>query len=129
MMDHNRLVIPIKDVTSSCEDVCRIHEPIPFDEEHIERMSDKFSGISNTTRLKIILLAMKYGEIATCEVEKALNLSQSKVSYHLLNLLHAGILQRRTYGPWSFYSLKDKAEISEMFKLVGEEEPEVLVRL
>ncbi len=120
-------VIPVKNITDSCEEVCRIHETIPFDEEHLEKMSDKFSAISNPTRLKIILLAMEYGEITTCEVENALDLNQSKVSYHLQNLLHAGILERRTYGPWSFYSLKDKSEILKMFRLVGEDELDVKI--
>ncbi len=113
------LSLPIKDVTTSCEAVCRINEQVPFDEEQLGRMSKQFSAISNVTRLKIILLATEYGEITTCELEKALRLSQSKVSYHLQNLLDAGILQRRTYGPWSFYSVKDSSETSEIFQLIG----------
>lgn len=118
-MKQKDVVLHIKSATNSCEEVCRIHDHLPFDEERIERMADKLGAISNSTRLKIILIAMKYDEITTCELENALSLNQSKVSYHLLNLLNADIVERRTYGPWSFYRLKDKAEISKMLNLIG----------
>jgi DNA-binding transcriptional ArsR family regulator len=65
---------------------------------------------------------MKYDEITTCELENALNINQSKVSYHLLNLLDSDIVERRTYGPWSFYRLKDKVGIFEMFRVIGLDE-------
>ncbi len=121
-MKQKDIVLQIKSATNSCEEVCRIKEQIPFDEDQLERMADKLGAISNPTRLKIILIAMKYGEVTTCELENALVLNQSKVSYHLLNLLNAGVMERRTYGPWSFYRLKDKAEISKMLHVIGMEE-------
>ncbi len=124
-MKQKNVFLEVKSVTTSCEEVCRIHEHIPFNEESIDRIADKLGAISNPTRLKIILLAMKYGEITTCELEKALSLSQSKVSYHLLNLLNADIVDRRTYGPWSFYRVKDKAEISNMFRVIGTDKGEL----
>ncbi len=118
-MKQKDMTLLVRNVTSSCEEVCRIHDRIPFDIEHIEKMADKLGAISNPTRLKIILLTMKFGEITTCEIENALNLNQSKVSYHLINLLNAGIVERRTYGPWSFYKLRDEAELTKMFNVIG----------
>ncbi len=118
-MKQENVVLEVKNVTNSCEEVCRIHDQVPFDDEQIVKMADKLGAVSSPTRLKIIFLAMKYGEITTCEIENALNLTQSKVSYHVLNLLKADIVERRTYGPWSFYKLKDKVKMTNMFRVIG----------
>lgn len=121
-MSPKDVALRIENITNSCEEVCRIHEQIPFDEERIGKLAKKLRAISHPTRLKIIFLAMKYDEITTCELENALNINQSKVSYHLLNLLDSDIVERRTYGPWSFYRLKDKVGIFEMFRVIGLDE-------
>lgn len=64
----------------------------------------RFHLLSDPIRLKIMLL-LRNGEMCVGELAETLGLSQPKVSYHL-KLMHAeNLLQRRTEGTWSYYSL------------------------
>ncbi|MFQ5887112.1 MAG: ArsR/SmtB family transcription factor [Candidatus Hydrothermarchaeales archaeon] len=78
---------------------------VTFDEEKISAISEKTSSLANPIRLKIVNLLMDYDELCVSEMEKALGLEQSKVSYHLASLVEGGVIKRRESGPWSFYSI------------------------
>jgi ArsR family transcriptional regulator len=43
--------------------------------------------------------------ICVCEFERAFDMGQSKVSYHLRKLKDAGLVREERRGRWSFYSL------------------------
>ena len=52
------------------------------------------------------------GELCVCDVEGALEISQSKSSRHLRTLLHAGLVTNRRQGTWMHYQIpKDKDQI------------------
>ena len=61
-------------------------------------------ALGDETRLRILKLLLKR-ELCVCELEAALNLSQSKVSRHLTVLRSVGLVQDRREGQWIFYSL------------------------
>lgn len=45
------------------------------------------------------------GEMCVGDIQKALDLKQSKVSYHLKELKNAGLLYERKQGKWNYYSI------------------------
>ena len=61
--------------------------------------------LSDQTRLRILMLVRREGELCVCELTHALELSQPKISRHLAVLREAGIVQSRREGLWVYYSL------------------------
>ncbi len=74
-----------------------------------------FKALSDETRLRIINLISER-ECCVCEIEQALQISQSKASRGLTTLCDAGFLTMRRDGLWSLYSLDENLEdhLSEM---------------
>lgn len=47
--------------------------------------------------------------ICVCEFERAFDLAQSKVSYHMKKLKDAGLVEERKRGRWNYYSVNRKS--------------------
>jgi ArsR family transcriptional regulator len=67
-----------------------------------------FRALADRHRLKVVnMLAQAEGEaICVCDFQDALALKQPTVSYHLKQLVDAGVLQREQRGRYAFYSLE-----------------------
>jgi ArsR family transcriptional regulator len=65
--------------------------------------ADIFKALSDETRLLMMALLLRQGELCVCDIEQALELSQSKASRHLRYLLHAGLVSDRRVGVWVHY--------------------------
>ncbi len=70
--------------------------------------TDLFKQLSDTTRLRCLMLLMAEGELCVCELTHALGLSQPKISRHLAHLRQAGLVQDRRVGQWIHYRLHDQ---------------------
>ncbi len=92
-----------------CRPDLKITKQVSFDNGSIEKISKKTGSLANPIRLKILKLLKEYDELCVCEIETALDLKQSKVSYHLATLIDGGVIKRRDAGSWSFYSLNSNA--------------------
>lgn len=66
---------------------------------------DVFKALADDTRTRIALLLAREGELCVCELTAALDLSQPKISRHLAQLRHAGLLSDRRQGQWVYYRL------------------------
>jgi len=87
------------------------------DDGEVKKISKKFLALSSPTRLKMVHLLRKHRKLCVCEIESAMKMQQSKVSYHLRILVNAGILKREVHAPWSYYSLNGSdAEIRKFFE-------------
>jgi len=64
-----------------------------------------FQALSDTTRLRSLLLLAREGELCVCELTHALDIIQPKVSRHLALLRDAGIVSDRRQGQWIYYRL------------------------
>lgn len=62
-----------------------------------------FKMLSDTTRLRCLMLMQAEGELCVCELTHTLNLSQPKISRHLAHLREAGVLVARRNGTWMYY--------------------------
>lgn len=70
-------------------------------------LANKFKALSEDVRLQILALIVRHGELCVCEVERSLEISQSKASRHLRYLLNAGLVQHQRDGLWVYYRLAD----------------------
>lgn len=63
-----------------------------------------FHALSDPLRLQIIEL-LRSQELCVCELCDKLDVSQSKLSFHLKNLKKANLVRARQEGRWIYYSL------------------------
>ena len=85
-------------------------EPVLTDEEagELERV---FKALADRHRVKILNRLLQAGgeAVCVCEFEELLPLKQPTVSYHLKQLLDAGIVEREKRGSFAYFSLADGA--------------------
>ncbi|HEX2086727.1 MAG TPA: metalloregulator ArsR/SmtB family transcription factor [Solirubrobacteraceae bacterium] len=85
-------------------------EPKLTDEEarELERV---FKALADRHRVRILnrLLSAGGEAVCVCDFEELLGLGQSTVSYHLKQLLEAGIVEREKRGSYAYFSLADGA--------------------
>src|SRR3954453_21718772 len=64
-------------------------------------------ALADRHRLRIVNLLLRTGgePVCVCEVRPLLGLSQGTVSYHLKQLVEAGVIKRRRRGTYSYFSL------------------------
>ncbi|MDX2099424.1 MAG: metalloregulator ArsR/SmtB family transcription factor [Leptolyngbyaceae cyanobacterium bins.59] len=63
-----------------------------------------FHALSDPLRLKTIEL-LRDQELCVCDLCEALEVTQSKLSFHLKALKEAGLVRTRQEGRWIYYSL------------------------
>jgi ArsR family transcriptional regulator len=63
-----------------------------------------FQALSDSLRIQVLEL-LRYQELCVCELCEKLNVSQSKLSFHLKNLKEANLVNSRQEGRWIYYSL------------------------
>ncbi|MEM9926777.1 MAG: metalloregulator ArsR/SmtB family transcription factor [Cyanobacteria bacterium P01_D01_bin.50] len=63
-----------------------------------------FHALSEPLRVKVLQL-LRNREICVCDLCDALNVNQSKLSFHLKNLKEANLVYARQEGRWIYYSL------------------------
>ena len=68
--------------------------------------NELFKVLSDVTRLRIVYLLRRHGELCVCELTEALQIIQPKISRHLAILRNSGLLKVRREGQWMFYSFE-----------------------
>jgi ArsR family transcriptional regulator, arsenate/arsenite/antimonite-responsive transcriptional repressor len=63
-----------------------------------------FHALSDPLRVQVIEL-LRSQELCVCDLCEVLNVSQSKLSFHLKTLRTAGLVQSRQEGRWIYYRL------------------------
>jgi len=89
---------------SCCSPLVR---PLLADEDAAE-LERLFQALADRHRLKVVnMLAQADGQaICVCDFQDTLGLKQPTVSYHLKQLVDAGVLAREQRGRFAFYSLR-----------------------
>ncbi len=86
-----------------------------------ENTATWFHALSDETRLEIVSMLIG-GERCVCELMDALDVAQSRLSFHLRVLKEAGIVSDRKDGRWVHYSL-NRGRIEEMEALLHAMKP------
>ncbi len=63
-----------------------------------------FHALSDPLRIQVLELLQQH-ELCVCDLCDALNVSQSKLSFHLKKLKEAELVRSRQDGRWIYYSL------------------------
>ena len=76
-------------------------------EEEAGQLEKVFKALADRHRVKILNRLISAGgeAVCVCDFETMLDLKQSTVSYHLKQLLDAGIVSREKRGSYAHYSL------------------------
>jgi ArsR family transcriptional regulator, arsenate/arsenite/antimonite-responsive transcriptional repressor len=82
-----------------------------------EQYELKFKAIADQKRLQIMNILTEKGEISVGDLAHLVDMTQSKLSYHLKVLLDAKIITKETKGTWSYYQLNQ----NEINHLLSEE--------
>lgn len=77
------------------------------DTENITRMAGIFQALQSDTRLKILFL-LKQKEMCVCELEQALDVTQSAVSHSLRTLRQLDLVRVRKEGKFTVYYIADQ---------------------
>jgi ArsR family transcriptional regulator len=83
----------------------------PLDDDEAAQLELLFKALADRHRVKILncLVAAGGGAVCVCDFEELLGLKQPTVSYHLKQLLTAGIIRREKRGSFAHYSLEPGA--------------------
>ena len=83
-------------------------------------------SIADRHRLKIVNMLVRAdgAAVCVCELTAALAVPQQNVSYHLKQLVDAGVIDRERRGRYSYYSLVDGV-LDHIAALVSERPPAV----
>lgn len=65
----------------------------------------KFKALADEKRLHLLSILCREGPSCVCDLTEALNLPQSKLSYHIKILLDAEIILKEKRGTWNYYSI------------------------
>lgn len=82
------------------------HERMKLREEMFDPLADRFRGLGEPARLRI-LNALRHGETAVGELAEATGLNQANLSKHLQLLHRLGFVRRRKQGLFVYYGLAD----------------------
>ncbi|TSB46058.1 ArsR/SmtB family transcription factor [Alkalicoccobacillus porphyridii] len=77
----------------------------------------QFKALADKKRLQLLHLLSTRGQTCVCDLVEEMNMTQSKLSYHLKILMNAELLNKETKGTWSYYSVNE----SVMDKLLSEQ--------
>ncbi len=62
-----------------------------------------FHALSDPTRIRCLALLHAHGDLCVCDLTRALDQSQPKISRHLALLRDVGVVQARREGVWMHY--------------------------
>ena len=76
----------------------------------MKKLSEVFKALSDETRLEMLGLMMRCGELCVCDFVEVLGITQSKASRHLRYLVNAGLATDRRETVWVYYRIADRPE-------------------
>jgi len=84
-------------------------EPAPRTPDSAFReLADFFAALADPSRLGMLALLQRHGEMCVCEIQRVLGVTQSRASRHLQTLRRAGLVQDRRVGAWVHYRIADR---------------------
>lgn len=86
-------------------------QPVGREEERLCLLASQFLGLSDPTRLSILLILANQGETRVGALVKQLNAPQPRVSDHLRMLCSLGYVEGRRQGRAAYYSIADQRVI------------------
>jgi ArsR family transcriptional regulator, arsenate/arsenite/antimonite-responsive transcriptional repressor len=76
----------------------------------VQPLTQLCKALGDDTRLRIMAL-LSHGELCTCHIEAALDLSQPNASRHMGILRSAGLVHARRAGNWIYYRIASQVDL------------------
>ncbi len=102
----------------------------------MKQLAGIFKALSDETRLQMMSLLLRTGELCVCDFVAVLDITQSKASRHLRYLVNAGLLIDRRAATWVYYRVtpEPKAAAAGILSLLssvlaGQSDPQLSKRL
>lgn len=76
------------------------------DDRTLEQLIEMFKSLSDRSRLLILMILAREGEMHVSAICKLLGQSQPAVSHHLTQLRNAGLVAFRRDGKFNYYALE-----------------------
>lgn len=73
----------------------------------LRALTSLFKALSDETRLRMLGLLLREGELCVCDFVEVLGVTQSKASRHLRYLVNAGLLQDRREAVWVHFRIAE----------------------
>ena len=83
-------------------------------------MDEVFKALGDPTRLRIVQMLARQGEVCVCRIVDEFKMNQPAISQHMAKLKQAGLLNARKEGQWIHYSLKVEAIEAGPLAFLGE---------
>lgn len=93
---------------SNISEVQKAKSFISNNQVYIEKESAKLALLSNSVRLKIVLLLQNFDKLCVCDLSEILEVNQSAVSQHLRKLKDGGILNKIREGLTIYYFIDEE---------------------
>jgi len=77
--------------------------------DELKTLAETLKVLSDPTRLRILEILHLRGETCVCELEAALAMTQSNISFHVNTLKKAGLVHSQKVGKWVFYTRDEAA--------------------
>lgn len=74
----------------------------------MEQVLTSLKAVSEEIRVRLLLLLVDR-EACVCELMEVFDMAQSKLSFHLITLRDAGLLQDEKRGKWNYYRLNTRS--------------------
>jgi DNA-binding transcriptional ArsR family regulator len=89
----------------------------------MKALTQLFKALADESRLRILNLIFRTGEICVCDIESITGFTQTKTSRHLLYLRNAQLVDSRQQGLWMLYSIakpknKEHEQLLECLKAI-----------
>lgn len=102
--------------------ICNGEHPHPdfkdldIDYDILYDLSEFFKVFGDSTRISIISVLYKEGELCVCDIAEALGATQSAISHQLRILRNTGLVKPRREGKTVYYALDDE-HVEEIYKV------------
>lgn len=94
---------PIEDSLCQVGGIEGLRQYLPPEEELL-RKKNVFSALSDPIRLRILYL-LTIQPLCVCVIKEVIDISDSKLSYHLKTLTIAGLIEKESEGIYLIYSI------------------------
>ena len=97
----------------------------------MKELANVFKALSDESRLRILNLILRSGEICVCDIEAITGFTQTKTSRHLSYLRGVELVDARQQGLWMLYSIakpqnKEHEQLLECLKSILQLNPVAL---
>lgn len=72
--------------------------------------SQIFKSVSDESRVRILHLLYRNGELTISDIEHILEFTQTKTSRHITYLKNSGMVSARKVDQWVFYGIREEVE-------------------